>query len=436
MWTRREIIMNFDNFNKITFAKKDKLLEDCKIAERNIKVNPFIAMINARSALEVLCRTIIKEKNLTQVKESDGTANLSTQIETCVNNGVFNNMEAATSIRKLANNVVHGNRGFQNFHKVNDDTVKKALETVSQLYLIMQEVFDLTDTQFEFDQQKIPFGYYEIVRAVEKAPNEIIVGEYNYFVRDPQNNTFYFQILHQNSSSENKNNLGERSVLVGNRIKEDKSRKSYLLDVHYPSNVMPGSEHEYIAYSVFSDSRLLSEIREGELNEKQIVEIALDLVCVLEELRKIGDGISHRNIQPGNVIITPNESHYLAALVNMETAKITGYEKTIYKDMKSLEVFSANSYMPPEVREGLLEETNVSSWEKVDIYSIAKIMLYCMNPSLVKLEVDMDDVYEYFSEETGNILDNILNSSLNLIYELCEFREELENVLKELQYEE
>ena len=73
-----------------------------------------------------------------------------------------------------------------------------------------------------------PFGYYEIVRAVPKAPNEVICGDNNYFVKDPQENYYYFQVFHRNSMEERDNELGARGVLTGNKIKEDKGRKSYV----------------------------------------------------------------------------------------------------------------------------------------------------------------------------------------------------------------
>ena len=261
-----------------------------------------------------------------------------------------------------------------------------------------------------------------------KAPNEVICGENNYFVKDPQENYYYFQIFHRNASEESQNELGARGVLTGNRIKEDKGRKSYLLDVHYPSNVLAESDREYIAYSVYSDSKLLSEIGSPHFTEKEIVQIAIDLTNVLVELQGIGNGISLRNIQPGNVIVTPCEDGYMAGIVNMETAKIKGYGATVYKSLKAL--ISDNLYLPREVRQG--DEPEGIQWEKADVYSVAKIMVYCMNPSEVKSEVDDDFIFDCFSEEIGNLLINTFQSSINLIDNPADFKGKLENAIKEL----
>lgn len=76
---------------------------------------------------------------------------------------------------------------------------------------------------------------------------------------------------------------------------------------------------------MYSDSKLLSEIDHPKFTEREIVQIAIDLTNILIELQSIGQGISLRNIQAGNVIVTPCEGGYMAGIVNMETAKIQGY---------------------------------------------------------------------------------------------------------------
>ena len=152
----------------------------------------------------------------------------------------------------------------------------------------------------------------------------------------------------------------ERNIMISPYNAIANSRKSYLLDVHYPSNVLAESDREYIAYSVYSDSKLLSEIDHPKFTEREIVQIAIDLTNILIELQSIGQGISLRNIQAGNVIVTPCEGGYMAGIVNMETAKIQGYNATVYKSIESS--FSENPYMPREVRQG--NESENIQWEK------------------------------------------------------------------------
>ena len=222
--------------------------------------------------------------------------------------------------------------------------------------------------------------------------------------------------------------MGARSVLTGNRIKEDKKRTSYLLDVYYPSNLMAESDRDYIAYSVYSDSKLLAEVKPGTLEEKQVVQIALDILNVLLELKNIGNGIHLRNIQPGNVIVTPNGDDYMASVVNMETAKINNYDATVYASMKDL--IATNPFLPREVRHN--DEGKDTNWEKVDVYSVAVLMVYCVDSTAVKDTIDTDILYDYFSEEIADILTDIFDSSLNEIDGIDELKEKLEDALEEL----
>lgn len=435
--------MNFDVFDEINIDDKVLLLRNCKSAERNIMISPYNAIANSRAALEILCKGLIKKNNVDQIRPQPKICkncntpiedtvnlppNLATMIDTCLREGLFTNLEAAALIRKYGNDTLHANKGSQKLHVVNDKNIEKASSCVRALYAIFMEVFGAELTVPDFDSSKVPFGFYEIVRAVPKAPNEVICGEYNYFVKDPQENYYYFQIFHRNASEDSQNELGARGVLAGNRIKEDKGRKSYLLDVHYPSNVLAESDREYIAYSVYSDSKLLSEIDNPQFTEKEIVQIAIDLTNVLVELQAIGHGISLRNIQPGNVIVTPCKDGYMAGIVNMETAKIQGYEATVYKSMKS--IIAENMYMPREVRQG--NESDSIQWEKADVYSVAKIMVYCMNPSEVQSEVDEDFIYDNFSEGIGDLLIDTFESSINMIDDPVDFKEKLENAVEEL----
>jgi hypothetical protein len=423
--------MNFDIFDDIELLEKykDKVVNAAKTAERNVLVSPYNALLNARVSLENLCKAIIKSNGFEKIREDDKTVNFSTMIETCVVNGAFSKRNEAHQIRLNGNKAAHGKDEAEYLHIVNVKNVNVAIESVKNLFDILSEVFPEQAKGAEFDINNIPFGFYEIVRAVPKGQNEVIYGDFNYFVRDPKNNYYYFQVLNRNSESAENNNLGARSVLTGNRIKEDKKRTSYLLDVYYPSNLMAESDRDYIAYSVYSDSRLLSEVAPGTLSERQTVQIAIDLLNVLFELKQIGNGIHLRNIQPGNVIVTPNGEDYMAGVVNMETAKINNYEETVYASMKGL--LTSNPFLPREVRNG--NDGNGVQWEKADVYSVAVIMVYCMDRQAVKEKIDSDSLYDIFSEEIVDILSEIFDSSINEIDGIESLKEKLENALEELE---
>lgn len=420
--------MNFDSFDDIEMPEKYKgvLLKNAKDAERNIYIAPSDASFHARAALEILCKALKKKHNLEWLRPGNGQPNLATMIDTCVMANIMKNTDAVKRIRDEGNDAAHPNNRVLKKHIVTEAAIKVVMVAVKDLFDLISETY--YEGKLEFDEAKIPFDSFEVVRRVPKAENEIIQGDYNYFVKNSQDSYYYFQIFPRKSEEEHYNALGARGVLTGNTIKKDKKRRSYLLDVFYPWDLSENSDREYIAYSVYSDSFLLSEIPAKSLTEKQTLQIAIELLNALIELKRIGKGISLRNIQPGNVILTPDDDSYMASVVNMETAKINGYDATVYGSLKSL--MMENPYLPREVRLGI-ESDNVQ-WEKVDVYSIAKIMLYCIDPSIVKGEVDEDDVYDNFSEEVAEILMDVFDSSVNAIDGAEEFMEKIQNAFDEL----
>jgi len=113
----------------------------------------------------------------------------------------------------------------------------------------------------------------------------------------------------------------------------------------------------------------------------------------------------------------------------METAKIQGYDGTVIGSMKSL--LTNNPYLPREVRSG--REVGNVQWDKVDVYSVAKIMMYCLDPNLVQEEIDEDDIYDNFSDDVADILVDIFESSVNLIDDAESFKEKLQDALAEFE---
>ena len=201
--------MNFDIFEDInvSFEYREKVINAAKSAERNVLISPYNAILNARVSLENLCKSLINGNGFEHIRENDGTVNLATMIETCVINGAFSGKNEAHQIRLNGNKAAHGKGNAGQLHIVNSVNVSMAIESVKNLFGIFAEVFPEKLYKNEFDENKIPFGFYEIVRAVPKGKNEVIFGDFNYFVKDPKNNYYYFQVLHRNSESTINNDL-------------------------------------------------------------------------------------------------------------------------------------------------------------------------------------------------------------------------------------
>ena len=106
----------------------------------------------------------------------------------------------------------------------------------------------------------------------------------------------------------------------------------------------------------------------------------------------------------------------MAALVNMQMAKIVAKQETVVGLVS--EIQKNNAYMAPQLRmlpEELLVNTD---WEKADVYSIAKILLYCVDRTLIKDGLDEDVIIEKleakgFSDELIDVVLEILDGDIN-----------------------
>ena len=419
--------MNFDVFNEIEFPAKyggsKRLLDYCKESERNIMINPWLSLDAARNALMTLCKGLLKIHGVKQTLREDGQANLVTMIQTCVDNKLFYNGDAAHTIRKNRNDAEYYKKK-QDYLPVNVKTVRLALESTLALFNIMKESFDGFEN-VDFDRLKIPFGDYEIDRAVKKSDSEIIYGQHNFFVHNGEGDYLFWQVLPRGADSPISQALNERNQLVKNRIKGDKRRKSYILESITPYVCPEGSDRDYIGYVIYSDSLLLSECSHP-FSCQQAIQIGLDLIMTIKEMGKVSAGIHHRNIHPGCVIVTPNEDSFMAGLVNMEAAKVADYEYTVFASIKGM--LERNIYMPRELR-NFKEGDQAIDWGKVDLYSIAKVIIYCIDPGLVDEEIDTDALYDVpeLSDELIEAFRVIFESSINEIYSIDEFKEILEN---------
>lgn len=419
--------MNFDIFNGIELPEKyggaKRLLDYCKEAERNIMINPWLSLDAARNALMTLCKGLLKMHGVKQTLREEGQANLVTMIQTCVDHALFMNGDAAHSVRKNRNDAEYYKKK-QDYLPVNNTTVSLALDSTEKLFAVMKESFTGYNDVL-FDRLKIPFGDYEIDRVIEKSESELLYGQYNYFVHNSEGDYLFWQVFPRDDASLDRQALNERNQLVKNRIKSDKRRKSYILETITPYICPEDSDRDYIGYVVYSDSQLLSE-RSQPFTPLQAAQIGLDLVKTLKEMRKVSAGIHHRNIQPGCIIITPNEDSFMAGLVNMETAKVTDYEYTVFANIKGL--LQRNIYLPRELR-NFKEGDQDIDWEKADLYSIAKVIIYCLEPELVTDEIDTDALYDVpeLSDDLIEAFRVIFESSINEIYTLDEFEEILEN---------
>lgn len=407
--------MNFKFIYGVEFCEnlKKDLIETIINAEKNARINPFNSMASSRRALEALIKGIVVKNG-----HSINNYNLDKLVKICLNNGYISESltENINIVRKSGNQTVHVNFNANTTPLyTTSENIKKSVDVLKNLFIICREYFKV---DYEFDAEKIPFGEYYINRAVKKTFGEIIYGNYNYFVYKGDGYNYFLQRFPLSSDDEFK-------VLV-TRSEESRSaiRESSEFETNSYLPVMGNIEtsetcdHRLVTYKIPKNSSLLSEFEKTNLSKKKIIKIALDLLYALQEMKEIGNGIHHRNINPGCVIVSFDElgKKCRATLVNMQMTKIVNCDKTIIHQLSRMQ--TNNPFQPADIRNLTEEQLSRTNWEKVDVYSVAKIILYCIDRNLASDDAQEDSVveklyYKNFSDDFVELLTRIVSGDTN-----------------------
>lgn len=416
--------MNFDFIGNVEFNNnfRNVLIDNVITAEWQARIDPSGSLTAARIALESLVSGIFTERG-EKIKP------LFDMINDCIKWGCISN-----ELESYVHNVrIRGNKGAVHpyaelrLREATDENVKLAVENLKDLHFILKSHFGI---DVEFDENRIPFGDYKVIRMVPKADNEVIAADFNYFVRENDGDEYFLQCV-PITDDEEAMAFVNRSEEARALIRDSIDRKTYLCETTVRN--LYGNRTRLVLYSIPCDSFLLSEYTNKKYTNRQIVRIGLDLIESLLELEGAGDGIHHRNINPGCVVLAPKKNYYLAYLVDMQTAKIENSLFTVIPQLA--EKHKNNPYIPADVRQMPLDKQLVFPWEKVDVYSVAKTVLYCINPEAVKASYDTEralaEMEEHgFSSDFVDFFENILdgntvnNPSLKKMKEV--FKDELE----------
>lgn len=418
--------MNFDAFDKITISQKNLLLDHCRSAERNVRIEPFNSIASARAALDLLCSQLLISKNLYAGQ------NLCRMISDCVQEQLFISREDAHFVRLAGNRFVHTRDAEQGeeiplnecLHTVSIDNVDLAKDVTQKLYKIMSEAFHIS---CEFDDEKIPFGEYEILHKVPKDPREIIVGDYNYFVENSAHDCYYVQIIPKNASDAGKKAFVNRNRAAVSIMREDREPRAFLNNAQVLFGHCDDSEMEYVAYRAYRNSFMLSELVTGNrstLPPWQALQVCLDLLDTLIEMMDLEQSLHHRNISPSCVMLTPGRTRIRGSLVNFQTAKIENNKVSIRRYLRGS--YDSNLFAHPDIRNADLQQFD-GYWDKADAYSVAAILVFCVKPDAVRSNINVADIEDYFSEEMVNFLERIFLNSLGAGCTLTEFRKVIKN---------
>jgi len=415
-----------------SFGAAEELYNYCSEAEKNCRIDPDKAVISVRQALEVLASALLCEYGKTQFTRNDSLDQMLTECKSVCRNSIRDEaIDTLHTLRAKANKYVHIER------KVNAPTVysirgrhatiKAASKYTVMLYKALSEIFGNPSQYIDYDF--LPIGDYIILDKYKKAPYEAC-GEYKYYAEKKGSITSTYAYIRPFSNVRGDRNsvFNERDIAAQEVFKNIPKSKYIITGEEIP--VSTYCDVRYIKYTVRRDTRTLDRVVK-DLKPRDVLKILSDVSQGLSEIKVDGINIHHRNIRPTCIFVNKDGNTYSGQLGCFETAKIE--IPNVPVETVHVNVLQANKgsiFIHPQLREP--GDKTSTEWEKGDVYSLAAVLMYCMNPDYVSEgNYDTDSIAENFSEDFSDEIINILRmGSLEVVPGIGEFHKMLEEELK------
>lgn len=368
--------MNFTDFEGL--RKKSthlsKCLDDCIEAERNARIRPMHTLIVTRHALENLFLEQCRMYKIKPDYDKNDKFNLAKGISDvcrCLRHQYKEVKADATFIREKGNEDAHAELSKNKMiHAATEKNIAEAMEVLETMYRLLGRLYS-RPRGTEFKQKRVPFDDYKIIRQIDDPTNPNLT---RYFVRGTNGRDYYLQCLSHQEMAE----LEARRQAANKRVYEKGRRRDNRLLLPVNMALPYESDRKILLYDAYPESQLLSELKEN-MKLKDALRLGLDLIEALEQLKELG--MHHRSIYPGCIMLDHSErSGYEAFLMDLHTSKIIDSNLTI--NSKLANAYDSSQYVP-EVLKGMpLADTD---WEKVDVYAVCRVVLFCLDRSLVQI---------------------------------------------------
>ncbi len=409
-----------------TLELTDKSLEEIHSysdeAERNCRIDPDKSMISTRQALEVLISSILCAKGKTSFDRADS---LYMMIKECQGQQIITHLQKKKldSLRINANDIVHVEKNVtKNAYRIEGRhaTIEEAVRTVIDLYCVISDMFG--KPTIKIDKDDLPIGEYEIVKKYVGRNSDILYGKYEYVgVKKGGLVPIYAYIRPFKKVCDEEQVFNERDIAAQTLLK-NLPDTNFILKGNEIS-VSANNEARYVAYEIKKNTTTLDQLIKP-LTPKEALNVILDVVTGLCDIKTDGINLHHRGINPHCIFVNKEGNNYRGKLGCFETSKIEIEEQnveSIYGIVASLNMGSVFVH-PSFLNE--YHSYDSAEWEKGDIYSIAISLLYCLDANNVdKKIIDTSCFYSVYSREFADYMFRIIESgSLELIPSIEEFK--------------
>ena len=183
----------------------------------------------------------------------------------------------------------------------------------------------------------------------------------------------------------------------------------------------------YLVQEYVEGKSLGQFVREGKhFSEREVIEIALEILRILEYLHRLSPPIIHRDIKPGNITLSPDNRVYLIDFGAVKDTLASDYAQSAGVPT----VVGTYGYMPIEQFEGRALPAS-------DIYSLGMTMIYLLSHKepgeMEKKGLQLDfQPHVNISDRLAKILNKMIAPDWNNRFQTAsELKDELEGLLTE-----
>ena len=402
----------------------------CTAAETNARVDPDSCLINIRQALEIMFTGLYYDAGNTEKLDT-----LHKTMIACQNiKGLWDEKRKIGPffvLKDEANGIVHVTKEVtgKNKYEIKDKhaDVEMACKLTVRLYMNIAKVFRVWVDRIEADM--LPFGEYEVVKKIGKKSYESIEGDYKYVVRKNNDNIATYAYIRPFSNAEERNVFNDRDMEAQQFFKNMRGTNSIIAGDELRTG--PYCNLKYLKYDIRENTQTLDEIAKS-LKPYELIDVIEQVANGLSRLASSKINIHHRGIRPTCIFVSKFEDGYEAKLGCFETAKIDYKEKemeTVYAWVA--EKHQGNVFTHPRLLTN--GEYENKEWEAGDVYSLAVVLMSCLDQSIEKGgAIDTSVLYDYYSDDFVDEIEAIIRSAaLSQIPSMREFDrillEELDN---------
>ncbi|MCI8383407.1 MAG: hypothetical protein HFJ33_00740 [Clostridia bacterium] len=409
-----------DEANPFKFLKEKEKTLYLQFTEswKNYKTDFIYANDKLRTGMLKFAEEMIKEE-----KEEDIKLTNKQKIKRLIQKGILPNKEQFSELIEKRNKIEYEGSWVER------KDLKRYEEVMNAVYKALYQKYEKRLPEQELNYNRFPIKDYQIIqyKKTEFLGKEqveyLAIKENQYKIKETC-------IIREYDATKQRLFHHEQTVamLLRGETKKEVTNLMKMIEIETKEN----NPYRYIGYIVDENMKKLSEIAIEKLGNKQKIAIIKDIINGVEELGMVTNyKINHRNLNPENIyMVLTQKNQVTTKLGNFELTKIEmsqeEYESAYQYIKKQYTEQNFSCYYP---RTGWEKSRTYEEWEKVDVYSIGKIIEWICFQKVIPNKYLIEDFKKQgYPAKLGEIYGKMVSQMADRRPAIKEIKQEIEEI--------